>query len=32
MSQTRRVVVLDTPDDLANQAAVEFQVRARAAI
>lgn len=32
MTQTRRVVVLDTPADLAHQAAVEFEVRARAAI
>src|SRR5260370_35155827 len=32
MTQTRRVVVLDMPADLAHQAAVEFEVRARAAI
>ena len=27
MTQARRVVVLDTPTDLAHQAAVEFEVR-----
>jgi len=28
----RRIVVLDTPDEVANQGADEFEVRARAAI
>jgi 6-phosphogluconolactonase len=32
VSEGRRVVVLDTPDDIAAQAAIEFEVRARAAI
>jgi len=32
VAEERRVAVLDTPDDVASQAAIEFEVRARAAI